>query len=218
MRAGFCLFRQILASQKEVREPWKTRSEEKGVTGMPEVRVNHVILHYEEMGQGADTLVFSHSYLVDSSHFYPQMKALSDRYRCLAYDHRGHGRSEVTAGGYDMENLFADAVGFIEKMNCAPCHFIGLSTGGFIGLRIGIRRPDLLKTLILMDTSAEAEPKENLGRYKILLFVVRWSAIGLSSGASSLFSSAGSSSMTRPGSKRWQIGGIASCPTTARPW
>jgi 3-oxoadipate enol-lactonase len=174
MRAGFCLFRQILASQKEVREPWKTRSEEKGVTGMPEVRVNHVILHYEEMGQGADTLVFSHSYLVDSSHFYPQMKALSDRYRCLAYDHRGHGRSEVTAGGYDMENLFADAVGFIEKMNCAPCHFIGLSTGGFIGLRIGIRRPDLLKTLILMDTSAEAEPKQNLGRYKILLFVVRW--------------------------------------------
>jgi len=123
---------------------------------------------------GGDTIVFSHSYLVDSSHFHPQMKALSDHYRCLAYDHRGHGRSEVTEGGYDMENLYADAVACIEKMHCAPCHFVGLSTGGFIGVRIGIRRSDLLKTLVLMDTSAEAEPKENLGQYKMLLFVVRW--------------------------------------------
>lgn len=141
---------------------------------MPKLSVNNVTLYYEEMGGGADTIVFSHSYLVDSRHFYPQMKALSDRYRCLAYDHRGHGRSEVTEEGYDMENLYADAVAFIEEMHCAPCHFIGLSTGGFIGLRIGIRRPDLLKTLVLMDTSAEAEPKENLWQYKMLFFVVRW--------------------------------------------
>lgn len=141
---------------------------------MPEITVNDVRLHYEEMGKGPEAVVFSHSYLLDSRHFYPQMHGLRERYRCLAFDHRGHGRSEVMDGGYDMENLYTDAVAFIEGMDCAPCHFVGLSTGGFIGLRLGIRRPDLLKTLTVMGTSADAEPEENLRQYKMLLLVVRW--------------------------------------------
>jgi 3-oxoadipate enol-lactonase len=141
---------------------------------MSEITVNGVTLFYEEKGSGPETLVFSHSYLVDSTHFAPQIEALSDRYRCIAYDHRGHGRSQVTEGGYDMENLYADAVALIEALKCAPCHFVGLSTGGFIGVRIGIRRPDLLTSLILMDTTAEAELEENFKKYKLLMFMVRW--------------------------------------------
>jgi len=82
---------------------------------MPEVTVNGVRLFYEETGSGPETLVFSHSYLVDSTHFAPQIEALSDRYRCIAYDHRGHGRSQAPKGGYDMENLYADAVALIEN-------------------------------------------------------------------------------------------------------
>jgi len=141
---------------------------------MSEVTVNGAALFYEEMGAGEDTVVFSHSYLVDSTHFAPQMKALSDRYRCIAFDHRGHGRSQVTEGGYDMENLYTDGVAFIEALQCAPCHFVWLSTGGFIGMRIGIRRPNLLKSLILMDTSADPEPAENVKLYKLLMVIVRW--------------------------------------------
>ena len=141
---------------------------------MPEISVNGASIYYKDMGSSPETIVFSHSYLVDSYHFFPQIQVLKDKYRCLAYDHRGHGQSEVTNDGYDMENLYADALGFIEGLGCAPCHFVGLSTGGFIGLRLAIRRPDLLKSLILMDTSADAEPEENLRQYKLLLFIVRW--------------------------------------------
>ena len=141
---------------------------------MSEITVNGVRLFYEETGSGQETIVFSHSYLVDSSHFAPQIKALSDRYRCIAYDHRGHGRSQAPMDGYDMENLYNDAVALIEALHCAPCHFVGLSTGGFIGVRIAIRRPELLTSLILMDTTAEAEPEKNLKQYKLLISVVRW--------------------------------------------
>ena len=140
---------------------------------MPGVKVNGVNLHYEETGAGSETIVFSHSYLVDHTHFHPQMKALGKKYRCIAYDHRGHGKSEVTKGGYDMENLYADAVAFIEELGCTPCHFVGLSTGGFIGLRLGIRRPDLLKSLILMDTSADAESLGKRIQYKAMMLAVR---------------------------------------------
>jgi len=70
-----------------------------------------------------------------------------------------------------MENLYSDAVGFIEALDCAPCHFVGLSTGGFIGLRIGIRRPDLVKSLVLMDTSADDEPEETLRQYRQMCYL-----------------------------------------------
>jgi pimeloyl-ACP methyl ester carboxylesterase len=141
---------------------------------MPDVTVNGVRLHYQESGRGSDTVVFSHSYLLDGSHFQPQMDTLAEHYRCIAYDHRGHGQSEKTRSGYDMENLYADAVAFIERVVDAPCHFVGLSTGGYVGLRLGFRRPDLLKTLVLMDTSADRDTKGQLMQYRFLLFLARF--------------------------------------------
>ena len=140
---------------------------------MPDIEVNGARLFYEESGSGPETIVFSHSYLINGRHFHYQVAAFQDRYRCLSFDHRGHGKSEVTKDGYDMENLYADAVELIEKTRAAPCHFVGLSTGGFIGIRLGIRRPDLLKSLVLMDTSADVEPAENMKQYKLLMWVVK---------------------------------------------
>ena len=122
---------------------------------MPSIKVNNVNLYYEEAGSGPETIVFSHSYLLNSNHFKYQIEEFKNRYGCLAYDQRGHGRSEITENGYDMDNLYRDAVCFIEAMNCAPCHFAGLSMGGTIGMMIAVRRPDLLKSLILMDAPAE---------------------------------------------------------------
>ena len=140
---------------------------------VPDIEVNGVRLDYVEQGSGPEAIVFSHSYLVDWSHFKPQIDALSDRYRCIAFDHRGHGASERPKDGYDMENLYADAVAFVEAMECAPAHFVGLSTGGFIGLRLGFRRPDLLRTLTLMDTSAEVEPRPKRLQYELMMRMVR---------------------------------------------
>jgi 3-oxoadipate enol-lactonase len=111
--------------------------------------------------------------------FDDQVKALQDRYRCIAFDFRGQGQSEVTQGGYDMDTLSVDAAALIEALGCAPCHFAGLSMGGFIAMRLGIRRPELVKSLILMETSADPEPEENVGEYRLLGFVARWLSIGL---------------------------------------
>lgn len=137
------------------------------------ILANGVRLHYEESGEGPDTVVFSHSYLLSSEHFQPQVASLSGSFRCLAFDHRGHGGSDAPESGYDMENLYADAVGFIEATGCAPCHFVGLSTGGFIGLRLGIRRPDLVRSLVLMDTSADPEPAGRAREYRAMLWMLR---------------------------------------------
>lgn len=139
---------------------------------MPTVRANGVDLHYVEAGDGPETVVLSHSYLVDHRHFAAQIEALAREYRVLAYDHRGHGGSEEVPGSYDMEEIYADGLAFVEAVASPPCHWVGLSTGGFVGLRIAARRPELLGSLVVMSAAGDAEPRFNRLKYSLLLAVV----------------------------------------------
>jgi pimeloyl-ACP methyl ester carboxylesterase len=141
---------------------------------MPYITLNGAKIYYEEVGSGVETLVFSHGLLMSGDMFSEQVAALSDRYRCICYDHRGQARSEVSGEGYDMDSLTDDAAELIKALGAAPCHFAGLSMGGFVGMRLAIGRPDLLKSLILMETTADPEPEENRGPYRKLAFIGRW--------------------------------------------
>lgn len=140
---------------------------------MPTIRVNGAELHYRDDGAGPQTIVFAHGLLWSGWMFDEQVAALADRYRCVRLDFRGQGQSQITRSGYDMETLYADAVGLIAALGLAPCHFLGLSMGGFVGMRIGARRPELLRSLVLMETSADPEPSENIPRYRTLSWVAR---------------------------------------------
>lgn len=135
---------------------------------MPTLRVNGATLWYDEQGTGPETVVFAHGLLWSGRMFDAQTAALADRFRCVTFDFRGQGRSEVTAGGYDMETLADDAAALIDALGCAPCHFVGLSMGGFVGMRLAARRPALIRSLVLMETSADPEPRANVPRYRLL--------------------------------------------------
>jgi len=141
---------------------------------MPFKHINGAQLYYEESGSGPETIVFSHGLLMSGEMFSEQVKALSGRYRCISYDHRGQSRSEVTDSAYDMDSLTEDAAALIRELDCAPCHFAGLSMGGFVGMRLAIRQPELLKSLVLLETTADPEPEQNKGPYRRLAFIGRW--------------------------------------------
>lgn len=149
---------------------------------MPTLRINGATLYYEEHGSGGGTVVFAHGLLFDRRIFEEQVAALSGRYRVIAFDFRGHGGSEVTRGGYDMDSLAADAAGLIEALGAAPCHFAGLSMGGFVGLRLAARRPELVRSLVVLDSSADPEPRGNLPRYRLLQMVARLFGLGAVAG------------------------------------
>lgn len=146
---------------------------------MPTIKINNAEIYYEEHGAGSEAIVFSHGLLFSGEMFQAQVEFFKDRYRCITYDHRGQGRTPVTKDGYDIDTLTEDAAALIEKLNCAPCHFAGLSMGGFVGQRLAVRRPELLKSLILMETSADPEPAENIPKYRKLAFVARWLSMKL---------------------------------------
>ena len=83
------------------------------------------------------------------------------------------GRSPIADSGYDMDTLARDAAALIEKLRAAPCHFVGLSMGGFIGMRLALRRPELLRSLTLIETAADPEPALNKPKYALMGLITR---------------------------------------------
>ena len=147
---------------------------------MPTIDVNGTTLYYEDTGPGStgETIVFSHGLLWNTELFAPQIAALRARYRCIAWDHRGQGRSAADYRNcIGIELVWQDAVGLLEKLGVGRVHFVGLSMGGFVALRVAARRPELIGRLILIESSADPEPRENVGRYRMLNAIGR--TIGL---------------------------------------
>ena len=140
---------------------------------MPTIKVNGVNLFYKESGSGPETIVFSHGFLMDHTMFEPQRAAFEKQYRVIAYDHRAQGQSEDPGRGYDMSTLADDAAMLVRGLKAAPCHFVGLSMGGFVGMRLAAHHPDLVRTLTLMNTTAMREKYFSRLKYNILAQMVR---------------------------------------------
>lgn len=143
---------------------------------MPTVKVNGVDIFYTDQGSGQDTVVFSHGLLWSNVMFEKQVEVLKKDYRVIAYDHRGQGQSEFLLP-LDMDTLAVDAAELLKELCQGPVHFVGLSMGGFIGMRLAARYPELVKSLVLLETSANAEPVENHPKYKTLNALVKWVGI-----------------------------------------
>ncbi len=122
------------------------------------VQVDGAELEVQDSGGAGPAVVFSHGLLWSTKLYRYQTAALSKDFRCIAYDHRGQGKSEVTRAGYDMETLTLDAAALIEKLVKGPVHFVGLSMGGFVGMRLAARRPELVRSLALIETAPDKEP------------------------------------------------------------
>ena len=137
---------------------------------MPLAEVNGTRLYYEESGDPTgEVVVFTHGLLMSLEMFAAQTAALAARgYRVIAFDWRGQGRSE--AGGdeaaYGMDGLAEDAWQLLRALDVTSCHWAGLSMGGMVAFRLYFAHPEVFRSLILMDTSADAELPERVAQYE----------------------------------------------------
>lgn len=104
--------------------------------------------------EGRPVLILSPSLGTTMDLFEPQVEALGDRFSILRYDPRGHGASDVPAGGYSLDRLGRDVVELLDHLGVERAHFAGVSLGGMVGQWLGYRAPERLNRLILANTSA----------------------------------------------------------------
>lgn len=129
-------------------------------------------IYYEDTApdnQDKPVIFFAHGLLWSCRMWDDQVKVLEKRYRCIRMDFRGQGQSGISKSGYDMDSLADDITALLDHLKVDKFHFVGLSMGGFVGQRMALNHPERLQKLVLLDTSADPEPEENLPGYGLLV-------------------------------------------------
>jgi 3-oxoadipate enol-lactonase len=122
---------------------------------MPHAKANGVQIYYELTGPAdAPVVMLSNSLGTRLEMWDPQMPALTEHYRVLRYDSRGHGRSDAPPGPYSIAMLGQDALALLDMVGIAKAHFCGLSKGGMVGQWFGAHHGDRLLSLTLCATAA----------------------------------------------------------------
>ena len=140
---------------------------------VPHLSINGCDYFYNTYGSGSETIAFGHGFLMTHRMWRAQVEALSDRYRCIVWDWRGQGQSSIPATGYDVPDLARDVVALLDALDATPCHYVGLSMGGFVGFELLTRHAHVLQSAALLDTAASAETLRDRLKYTAMLETVR---------------------------------------------
>lgn len=120
-------------------------------------------LSYLRCGTGT-TVVFLHGLAGESAEFMPTMTALAPQFHTVALDQRGHGRSTRRPADVSRESYIQDAVALIERV--APgqrVHVVGQSMGAHTAMLVAAGRPDLLASLVLLESDASSSSPQSAG-------------------------------------------------------
>lgn len=111
-------------------------------------------IHYDTLGlrSAAPVLMIqglgADKHLWDLQRFY-----FSTRYRVIAHDNRGAGKSDKPFGAYSLEQMADDAIAVLDAAGVETAHVVGASMGGAISQVIGIKYPDRVRSLSLVCTA-----------------------------------------------------------------
>ena len=103
-------------------------------------------------------VMLSNSLMSNYTMWDSQIEALTEKFRVLRYDQRGHGGTETTPGPYSIKLLADDAYHLTEVLGIGSVHFVGLSMGGFTGQMLAVLYPDKVLSLALCDTACIMPP------------------------------------------------------------
>ena len=122
------------------------------------VAVHHTFsepqLRVAVQGQGAPVLL-AHALGLDLSMWDRLAGELAANHEVARYDQRGHGGSAVPPGPYTLDAMVDDAARVIREWGRGPVVWIGLSMGGMVGQGVAIRYPELLRGLVLANTTSQ---------------------------------------------------------------
>ncbi|MCC5956905.1 MAG: 3-oxoadipate enol-lactonase [Natronohydrobacter sp.] len=126
------------------------------IADLGDIRLNYALTGPED----GVPVVFSNGLGLNLSMWEPLLPHLPADWRILRYDRRGHGASQVTPPPYTMGQLVRDTESLLDHLGIKGCVFVGLSLGGMVAQGLAVKRPDLIRALVLSNTAARIATAE----------------------------------------------------------
>jgi pimeloyl-ACP methyl ester carboxylesterase len=123
---------------------------------------------YTDTGGDAPAILLAHGFMLDHTMFDPQVDALRDDYRVIAWDHRGHGDTRDDGGTYSYWDSARDALALLDTLGVETAILGGMSQGGFLSLRAALLAPQRVRALVLIDSQAGGENPEVAPLYEAM--------------------------------------------------
>lgn len=120
---------------------------------MPTLTVGNAALYYELCGSGPPLLLL-HGLGSSTQDWELQLPAFAAAYRVLTVDMRGHGRSTSPPDPVSVPLLAADVAGLLDALALGPAHVLGISMGGMVAFQLALDRPELVRSLIVVNSYA----------------------------------------------------------------
>ena len=121
---------------------------------MPILNLDDIDLYYEIVGEG-EPLLFIHGLGSSSRDWEQQVRFFAGSYKVIVFDVRGHGKSGKPAGPYSMPLLAMDAKKLLQALGVCPAHIVGISMGGMIAFQLAVNHPELVKSLVIVNSSPD---------------------------------------------------------------
>jgi pimeloyl-ACP methyl ester carboxylesterase len=120
---------------------------------VPSIDRSGIRIYYEDTGRGP-ALLLTHGYSATLRMWDPQVAALSDRFRVLRWDMRGHGESDSPEdpAAYTHEATIDDMAAVLDAAGVDRAVVGGLSLGGYMSLEFHLAYPERVRALVLCDT------------------------------------------------------------------
>ena len=127
---------------------------------MPVASLNGSKIHFLDAGNGKEVVLLLHAFPLHAGMWSRQVAALSPRYRVIAPDYPGLGKSEPRPAPSTVDGLAQDVLGVLGNLGIARAAVAGLSMGGYLAFELYRQRPGLFRGLALCDTRAGADTPE----------------------------------------------------------
>lgn len=138
---------------------------------MPMIQLEDVSLYYEEHGKGPPLLLL-HGLGSSGQDWEYVVPRIAAHHRVIVPDIRGHGRSDKPTGPYGIPLFAQDIAAFCDRLGISAVHVVGVSMGGMLAFELVVRRPDLVRSMVVINSGPDMVPRTLSFRFALAMRIL----------------------------------------------